>query len=73
MLEERRSLIKAELLSKDEGALFTIANSFSIRHQSESQRSDYGPVFLDWLVWWYLATIDLTDHLAARTESQQLR
>jgi hypothetical protein len=28
ILEERRSLLKAELLTKDEGALFTIANQF---------------------------------------------
>ncbi|MGE5667400.1 MAG: hypothetical protein ACM338_04310 [Betaproteobacteria bacterium] len=73
VLEERRSLIKEELLSKDEGALFMVANQFRIRHQNELQRSDYDPVFLDWLFWWYLATIDLTDHLAARTQSQHVR
>ena len=33
VLEERRQLIKAELGSADEGALFQIANKFAIRHQ----------------------------------------
>lgn len=66
ILEERRELIKAELLSKDEGDLFTIANKFGIRHQNEQQKSNYSVEFLDWIFWWYLATIELTDRLAAR-------
>jgi hypothetical protein len=33
ILGERRDLLKAELLSKDEIALFLIANKFAIRHQ----------------------------------------
>ena len=69
ILEERRKLIRSELLSKDEDALFMIANKFNIRHQNEMQRSDYDTVFLDWLFWWYLATIDLTDHIASRPSS----
>jgi hypothetical protein len=32
VLEERRALLKAELLRDDEGALFQIANRFAIRH-----------------------------------------
>jgi hypothetical protein len=46
VLEERRSLIKDELVSKDEGALFQIANGFNIRHRNPSQRTDYDPAFL---------------------------
>jgi hypothetical protein len=38
LLEERRQLVKAELLSKDEGALFQIANEFAIRHRNANQR-----------------------------------
>src|SRR5207302_1779894 len=53
VLEDRRKLLKAELLSKDEGALFQIANGFSIRHQNESQQAGYRPEFLDWVFWWY--------------------
>jgi hypothetical protein len=66
VLEERRKLIRAELLSKDEDALFMIANKFNVRHQNEAQRSDYDPVFLDWLFWWYLATIEPTDRIIHR-------
>lgn len=66
VLEERRRLIRDELLSKDEDALFMIANRFNVRHQNEAQQSDYDVVFLDWIFWWYLATIELTDRIAAR-------
>lgn len=63
VLEERRALLKAELLRRDEGALFQIANEFAIRHQNEQQKADHSPVFLDWVFWWYLATIELTDRI----------
>lgn len=66
VLEERRALIKEELVSKDEGALFHIANAFAVRHRNDAQQSDYDPVFLDWLFWWYLSTIELTDRLIER-------
>jgi hypothetical protein len=66
LLEDRRELLKAELLSKDESALFEIANRFALRHRRADQRSDYDEAYLDWLFWWYLATVDLTDELLAR-------
>jgi len=66
LLENRRSLLKAELLRKDEGALFDIANNFDLRHRRTDQRGDYDEAFLDWLFWWYLGTLDLTDRLLAR-------
>lgn len=69
ILENRRNLLQTRLLSKDEGALFTIANQFDLRHQNERQRSDYDEAFLDWVFWWYLATIELIDRLAARDSS----
>jgi hypothetical protein len=37
ILEERRTLLKEELVTKDEGALFQIANTFAIRHQRADQ------------------------------------
>lgn len=70
ILERRRPLLKSELLAKDAGALFHIANEFDIRHRDKSQQSDYDPVFLDWLFWWYLATVELTDRLLARQSHQ---
>jgi hypothetical protein len=66
VLEERRALLKGVLYSGDEGALFEIANKFAIRHEGERQKSEYDPVFLDWIFWWYLATIELTDRVIAR-------
>ena len=65
ILEERRSLLSDELLSKDEGALFQIANKFHIRHQRADQRDDYDDEFLDWIFYWFLATVQLTDRLVA--------
>lgn len=71
LLEDRRPLVGAALTSKDEGALFRIANEFDLRHRraahhDKAQRADYDDAFLDWVFWWYLATVDLTDMLTAR-------
>jgi hypothetical protein len=66
VLEARRRLLEAELLSKDEGALFEIANKFDVRHRNANQRPDYDEAYLDWIFWWYLATVELTDQLRAR-------
>lgn len=69
ILEERRALIRTEIGKKDEGALFCIANEFAIRHQRRRQQGDYDPAFLDWIFWWYLATIELTDRILARQDA----
>jgi hypothetical protein len=69
VLEGRRVLLKAELLTKDEAALFEIANRFAVRHQGADQRGDYDAAFLDWLFWWYLGTVRLTNELLARQAS----
>jgi hypothetical protein len=66
ILEERRQLIKVELASADEGALFQTANKFTIRLQNRQQLSDYDPVFLDWIFWWYLGTVELTNRIISR-------
>ena len=66
ILEERRELVREQLGRKDEGALFTIANEFAIRHQRRGQQGDYDPAFLDWIFWWYLATVELTERLLVR-------
>jgi hypothetical protein len=71
ILEERRTLLKAQLLTKDEIALFVIANKFAARHQGADQQSDYDDVYLDWLFWWFLATVYLTDQLLARQAAAQ--
>jgi hypothetical protein len=48
ILEERRQLLKTELLSNDERALFQIANQFAIRHDNAAT-SDYDEAHCDWL------------------------
>ncbi|MFG3172921.1 hypothetical protein [Streptomyces sp. NPDC048200] len=69
ILEERRALLKDEL-GKDEGALFEIANRYDLRHRKADQRGDYDEAFLDWIFWWYLATVELTNRLVlSRTRS----
>lgn len=69
VLEERRQLIRSEVGRKDEGALFLIANEFAVRHQNRSQQSDYDLAFLDWIYWWYLATVELTQRIGARDQA----
>jgi len=65
ILEARRALLKQEL-REDEGALFMIANRFDIRHRDGKQHEDYAEAYLDWVFWWYLATVELSDQLLQR-------
>lgn len=65
ILEERRTLLKEQTGRPDEGALFEIANRFDLRHRKADQRGDYDKAFLDWIFWWYLATVELTNRLIA--------
>ncbi|MER6144940.1 hypothetical protein ABT174_33735 [Streptomyces sparsogenes] len=64
ILEERRALLK-DKLGKDEGALFEIANRYDLRHRKADQRGNYDEAFLDWIFWWYLGTVELTNRLIA--------
>lgn len=66
LLEERRDVVRANLGRKDESALFEVANNFAIRHQNAAQKSDYDESFLDWIFWWYLATVELTNRVIER-------
>lgn len=63
VLEAHRPLLKEKVWSKDEGALFQIANTFEIRHRNASQQNDYPDEYLDWIFHWYLATVDLIRRL----------
>ena len=69
VLEERKALLKEELLTNDAKDLFHIANRFHLRHQNEQQKKDYDPEFLDWIFYWYLATVKLSDQLSAKEAS----
>ncbi len=67
VLEYIRPKVKEHLLSKDESALFQIANQFGIRHHNEFQRTSYDEdLWLEWLFHWYLSTIHLVEELAGR-------
>jgi hypothetical protein len=66
--QRRRGVLEVELTKGDSGALFDIANKFDLRHRRADQRTDYDPAFLDWIFWWYLATLELTDQLLTRRD-----
>lgn len=70
VLEDRRALLKSNLFSDDETQLFHIANRFDLRHRNDKQHTDYDPAFRDWVFWWYLATIELTDRIIERQSIQ---
>jgi hypothetical protein len=60
--------IKEEMLPKDEGELFRLANGFAIRHNNREQRRDYDDaIWLSWAFWVYLATI----HAVLRLREKQ--
>lgn len=66
ILEHRRALLKEELPRKDEAPLFEIANKFDLRHRKPDQHADYDDAFLEWVFYWYLATVHLTNQLLVR-------
>ena len=53
-------------LTKADEDLFGIANRYAIRHGDgkAEQIRDYDPAYLDWLFWWYLATVELAHRLS---------
>lgn len=66
VLERLRPQVKEHMFSKDEGALFQIANQFWIRHNNPSQRRDYEhDAWWDWLFHLYLSSIRLIQRQAA--------
>ncbi|XAS78305.1 hypothetical protein V3G39_17905 (plasmid) [Dermatophilaceae bacterium Sec6.4] len=69
VLESRRPLLRSRLHEKDEGALFEIANKYRIRHHRADQYGDYAEEFLDWIFWNYLAAVELSNRLMARSPS----
>ena len=66
ILEERRDILKEKPLTDAEKAIFEIPNKFELRHRGSDQHGDYGSEFLEWIFYWYLATIQLTDRLLTR-------
>jgi hypothetical protein len=66
VLDAHRSLLKEDQLTKDEGALFQIANQFGIRHRTADQHTNYPDEYLDWGFHWYFATVGLTRRIVQR-------
>jgi hypothetical protein len=58
VMEFLRPQIKKVLSSKDENDLFSIANSFGIRHHNDKQKTDYDrSIWYNWMFYYYLSTI----------------
>ena len=67
VLEYLRPEIKEVLTKKDDAALFEIANRFGLRHMDGRQFDNYDqPVWLSWIFYFYLATINAVTHLIQR-------
>jgi hypothetical protein len=63
VLEFLRPQLDGVLTNKDDAALFTIANSFAIRHHNAKQQATYDKaIWYSWIFYFYLATI----HAAVR-------
>ncbi|KPN21740.1 MULTISPECIES: hypothetical protein [unclassified Arthrobacter] len=58
-MEPKRKRIESTLSSSDASDLFRIANKFNLRHRGQSQQTEYGEEFLDWVFWTCLATLRL--------------
>lgn len=58
ILEILRPEAKQHLNSKDDDALFNIANNFSIRHANDKQKIGYDrDIWYSWMFYFYLATV----------------
>ena len=72
VLEKLRPELKAEMLSKDEGDLFNIANNFTIRHLNEKQKGRYdSAIWHSWMFYVNLSTIHVITRLMNRKAHQQ--
>lgn len=67
VLEALRTEAKKHMTKKDEGALFDIANNFHIRHNDEAQLREYDVIWLAWIFYFYLATIQALLHTIERS------
>ena len=71
VLEKLRPEVKQEMLSKDEGDLFNIANNFTIRHLNQKQKSNYDSgIWHQWMFYVNLSTIHVITRLMNRKARQ---
>lgn len=72
VLEKLRPEVKDEMLRSDEGALFNIANNFTIRHLNEQQKGNYdSAIWHSWMFYVNLATIHVITRLMNRKAHQE--
>jgi hypothetical protein len=72
VLEKLRPEMKAEMLRGDEGALFNIANNFTVRHLREGQKGNYdSAIWHSWMFYVNLSTIHAITRLVNRKARQQ--
>lgn len=64
VLEHLRDDVQSKIPNDEGNRIFEIANTFGIRHHSETQKTDYNQgVYYYWIFYSYLATIDLLARL----------
>jgi hypothetical protein len=67
VLEWIKPHINDALMTKDSTELYNIANNFGIRHMNQNQKLDYDKaVWLSWIFYHYLNTINACLHLIKR-------
>ena len=72
VLEKLRPEVKVEMLRGDEGALFNIANNFTIRHLNEHQKGNYDlAIWHQWMFYVNLSTVHVITRLVNRKARQQ--
>lgn len=70
VLEWLRPQLKITLMKDDEQELFNIANNFGIRHMNAKQKLNYDKaVWLSWMFYHYLNTINAFHHILKRQEA----
>lgn len=68
VLEFLRPRMRDIIHKKDENAMFTIANDFGLRHQKNSQQTDYDPLWLNWDFYLFLSTIHVLVRLLIKAQ-----
>jgi len=64
VLEKLRPEVKTEMLRGDDGALFNIANNFTIRHLNDRQKGNYNTaIWHSWMFYVNLSTIHVITRL----------
>ena len=71
---KRTGKLKGVLSSKDESALFDIANNFDLRHHNPEQKKEYDKnIWYPWIFHFYLATYHAVIRLVKRKEAERTK